>query len=69
VLEYHFGRDISDVLAMSVTEDEFFGSGARYAAAHKILTHLADVGLDLSPASRSRRCPAANGSGARWPPT
>jgi excinuclease UvrABC ATPase subunit len=48
VLEYHFGgRDISEVLAMSVTEaDEFFGSGAANTpAAHKILTHLADVGL------------------------
>ena len=48
VLEYHFGgRDISEVLAMSVTEaEEFFGAGeAKTPAAHKILTHLADVGL------------------------
>ncbi|MEU9374195.1 excinuclease ABC subunit UvrA [Streptomyces sp. NPDC048255] len=48
VLEYHLGgRDISEVLAMSVTEaEEFFGSGeARTPAAHKILERLADVGL------------------------
>jgi excinuclease UvrABC ATPase subunit len=48
VLEYHFGgRDISDVLAMSVTEaKEFFGAGeARTPAAHAILDRLADVGL------------------------
>ncbi|MER7350591.1 excinuclease ABC subunit UvrA [Streptomyces aurantiacus] len=48
VLEYHLGgRDISEVLAMSVTEaEEFFGEGeARTPAAHKILERLADVGL------------------------
>ena len=48
VLEYHFGgRDISEVLAMSVTEaHEFFGAGeARTPAAHTILGRLADVGL------------------------
>jgi excinuclease UvrABC ATPase subunit len=48
VLEYKFGgRDISEVLAMSVTEaEEFFGDGeARTPAAHKILDRLADVGL------------------------
>jgi excinuclease UvrABC ATPase subunit len=48
VLEYHLGgRDISEVLAMSVTEaEEFFGSGeARTPAAHAILARLADVGL------------------------
>jgi excinuclease UvrABC ATPase subunit len=48
VLEYTFGgKDISEVLAMSVTEaGEFFGAGAAATpAAHKILTHLADVGL------------------------
>ncbi|GLY76248.1 excinuclease ABC subunit A [Actinoallomurus iriomotensis] len=48
VLEYHLGgRDISEVLAMPVTEaKEFFGAGdARTPAAHKILTRLADVGL------------------------
>ncbi len=48
VLEYHFGgRDISEVLAMSVTEaQEFFGAGeARTPAAHAVLHRLADVGL------------------------
>ncbi|MFG2137654.1 ATP-binding cassette domain-containing protein [Streptomyces sp. NPDC048650] len=48
VLEYTFGgRDISEVLAMSVAEaEEFFGSGeAHTPAAHKILGRLADVGL------------------------
>ncbi|MDV5143777.1 excinuclease ABC subunit UvrA [Streptomyces sp. SBC-4] len=48
VLEYLLGgRDISEVLAMSVTEaEEFFGDGeARTPAAHKILERLADVGL------------------------
>ena len=48
VLEYQLGgRDISEVLAMSVTEaEEFFGDGeARTPAAHKILERLADVGL------------------------
>ncbi|MFE1962477.1 ATP-binding cassette domain-containing protein [Streptomyces sp. NPDC059479] len=48
VLDYHLGgRDISEVLAMSVTEaEEFFGAGeARTPAAHAILTRLADVGL------------------------
>jgi excinuclease UvrABC ATPase subunit len=48
VLEHHLGgRDISEVLAMSVTEaGEFFGdSEARTPAAHAILDRLADVGL------------------------
>ncbi|MCI3928276.1 ATP-binding cassette domain-containing protein [Streptomyces sp. AN091965] len=48
VLEYRFGgRDISEVLAMSVTEaEEFFGAGeARTPAAHKVLERLVDVGL------------------------
>jgi excinuclease UvrABC ATPase subunit len=48
VLEYKFGgKDISEVLAMSVTEAEvFFGDGeARTPAAHKILDRLVDVGL------------------------
>ncbi|MEU4397467.1 excinuclease ABC subunit UvrA [Micromonospora orduensis] len=48
VLEYHLGgRDISEVLAMSVSEAEkFFGAGdARTPAAHAILDRLADVGL------------------------
>jgi excinuclease UvrABC ATPase subunit len=53
VLKYHLGgRDISEVLAMSVTEaEEFFGAGVRRGrgaetpAAHAILDRLADVGL------------------------
>src|SRR5881628_2986219 len=48
VLEYHLGgRDISEVLAMSVTEArKFFGAGkAHTPAAHAILERLADVGL------------------------
>jgi excinuclease UvrABC ATPase subunit len=48
VLEYHLGgRDISEVLAMSVTEaEEFFGTGeAHTPAAHAIAHRLADVGL------------------------
>ncbi|MEU1392451.1 MULTISPECIES: excinuclease ABC subunit UvrA [unclassified Nonomuraea] len=48
VLEYRFGgRNISEVLAMPVTEaEEFFGAGeARTPAAHAILGRLADVGL------------------------
>ena len=48
VLEYHLGgRDISEVLAMSVDEArEFFADGeARTPAAHAILERLSDVGL------------------------
>jgi excinuclease UvrABC ATPase subunit len=48
VLDHHLGgRDISEVLAMPVTEaQEFFGAGeARTPAAHAILGRLADVGL------------------------
>ena len=48
VLEFHLGgRDISEVLAMSVAEaEEFFSAGeARIPAAHAILDRLADVGL------------------------
>ncbi|MFD0423151.1 ATP-binding cassette domain-containing protein [Streptomyces parvus] len=49
VLDYHLGgRDISEVLAMSVTEaEEFFGTSgeAPLPAAHKILDRLVDVGL------------------------
>ena len=48
VLEYRLGgRDISEVLAMSVTEAQaFFGDGAAHTpAAYRILGQLADVGL------------------------
>jgi excinuclease UvrABC ATPase subunit len=48
VLEYTLGgRDIAEVLGMSVTEaEEFFGAGeARVPAAHRILERMSDVGL------------------------
>jgi excinuclease UvrABC ATPase subunit len=48
VLEYKLaGRDISQVLAMSVTDAaEFFGAGkAHTPAAHAVLVRLGDVGL------------------------
>lgn len=48
VLEYTLGgRDIAEVLAMSVSEaEEFFAAGeAHIPAAHKILQRMADVGL------------------------
>ena len=48
VLDHHLGgRDISEVLAMSVAEAQvFFGTGkAHTPAAHAILDRLADVGL------------------------
>src|SRR5450631_3269585 len=48
VLDHHLGgRDISEVLAMSVTEaEEFFGAGdAKAPTAHKILDRLSNVGL------------------------
>ncbi|MGW3168946.1 ATP-binding cassette domain-containing protein [Streptomyces sp. NPDC001153] len=48
VLEYTFGgRDIAEVLAMSVTEaEEFFAAGeAHIPAAHRILDRMSDVGL------------------------
>jgi len=67
VLKYKLaGSDITDVLAMPVTEAEaFFGAGAAQTpAAHAILTRLVDVGLGyLSLASRSPRCRVASGSG------
>ena len=48
VLEYELGgRNIAEVLAMSVAEaEEFFGDGdARTPAAHKVLERMAEVGL------------------------
>ncbi|MGW2934146.1 ATP-binding cassette domain-containing protein [Streptomyces sp. NPDC001156] len=48
VLDFHLGgRDISEVLAMPVTEaEEFFRAGeAHTPAAHRILERLVDVGL------------------------
>ncbi len=48
VLDHHFGgKDISEVLAMPVTEaEDFFAAGkAKTPAAQKILTRLVEVGL------------------------
>ncbi len=48
VLDYHLGgRDISEVLAMSVTDArDFFAAGeSRVPAAHAVLERLHDVGL------------------------
>ncbi|MEO6279040.1 excinuclease ABC subunit UvrA [Roseateles sp.] len=46
VLEYKLaGRDISEVLAMPVTEATAFFASAKVPAAHAILERLADVGL------------------------
>ena len=73
VLDYHFGgRDISEVLAMSVTEAEaFFGAGeARTPAAHTILAPARRRRARLPqprPAAR-RRCRAASASGSSWRP-
>ena len=57
VLEYTLGgRNISEVLAMSVTEAEgFFGAGeARIPAAHAVPDRLADVGAQLDAAITPR---------------
>ena len=75
VLDYHLGgRDISEVLAMPVTEaEEFFLQGRRGAHGRPRMpssTGSPTSGSATSPsASRSRRCPAASGSGSSWPPT
>ncbi len=47
VLQYHFGgKDISEVLAMPVSEAvEFFAGAGKLPAAHKIVVRLEDVGL------------------------
>ncbi len=71
VLEYKLaGRDISEVLAMSVTEAlAFFGGGeVKTPAARTILAGWPTSGSGTSPsASRSRRSPAASGSASSWP--
>jgi excinuclease UvrABC ATPase subunit len=71
-LQYRLGagntaKDISEVLAMSVTEAaEFFGTGeARTPTAHAILDRLADAGLGAAgvrPAARRRRAEDLQGS-------
>ena len=73
VLEFHLGgRDITEVLAMSVVEAaEFFGAGeARTPAAHASSTGSPTSGSVTSVwASRSQRCPAASGRDSSWRPT
>ena len=74
VLEYTFGgKDISEVLAMSVAEAEaFFGDGeARMPgrAQDPRAARRRRARLPHASASRSRRCPAASGSGSSWPRT
>ncbi|MEI2700300.1 MAG: hypothetical protein V9E94_18950 [Microthrixaceae bacterium] len=67
VLEHTFGgRDIADVLAMSVAEAErfFAGGDTKVPAAHRVLERLDDGRTwdTCASASRSRRCPAASAS-------
>ena len=73
VLEYTLGgMNISEVLAMPVTEaTEFFSGGdAEVPAAHKILPGSpTSVSATSASASHSPRCPAASGSGSSWPRT
>ncbi len=73
VLQYRLGgRDISEVLAMSVAEaGRFFAAGqARTPAAVVILERLADVGLATFPsASHSPHSPEASDSGSSSPRT
>ena len=72
VLEYTLGgRNIAEVLAMSVTEaEEFFGDGD---ALERRLPTRSSTGSPTSgsvtstSASRSRRCPAASASDSSWP--
>ena len=72
VLEYRLGgRDISQVLAMSVTEaEQFFGKGRRATRPRTPSScGWPTSGSGTSAwASRSRRCPAASGSGSSSPP-
>jgi excinuclease UvrABC ATPase subunit len=73
VLEHRFGgRNISEVLAMSVTEArQFFGAGeAHTPAAHAILERLADVGLGyISLGQPLTTLSGGERSGSSWPPT
>jgi excinuclease UvrABC ATPase subunit len=68
VLTYKLdGKDISEVLAMSVTGAREFLAAK---AARVILHRLVDVGLGYwGSASRSPPCPGASGSGSSWPST
>ena len=74
VLEYKLGgRDISEVLAMPVTEAEAFfaaGEAKNAGGARDPRAGSPTSGSATSAsASRSPRCPAASGSGSSWPPT
>ena len=69
VLDYHLGgRDISEVLAMSVTEAK--GAGRRGATPPPTRSSTGSPtwgSATSASASRSRRCPAVSGSGSSWP--
>lgn len=73
VLEYRFGgRDISEVLAMSVDRaEEFFGAGrhARRPRTRSSSGSPTSASATSPWASRSPPSPAASGSGSSWPPT
>ena len=74
VLEYTFGgKDITEVLAMSVTEAEaFFGDGEAAHARRPPDPRPARrrrARLPHASANRCPRCPAASGSGSSWPRT
>ena len=70
VLEYEFGgKDISEVLAMSVGEAEaFFGAAMRRSRPRTRSSNVSPTsGSATSPsASRSPRSPAASASGSSW---
>ena len=74
VLEYQFGgRDISEVLAMSVTEAEAILRHRRGEDAgrprHPRPDRRCRVGLHQPRPAADRRCRAASGNGSSWPPT
>ncbi len=73
VLEYHLGgRDISQVLAMPVSEAREFSAKGRQRPRRRASS---STGSPMSGSatsasdSRSRRCRAASGSGSSWRPT
>ena len=73
VLEYDLGgRDISEVLAMPVTEAlEFVGTASAHAGRAPPSSSGSSTSASATSASASRlpRCPAASASGSSWPPT
>ena len=72
VLRYNLGgRDISEVLAMSVTEAGSSSAPARRARRPRTPSSTGSPtsgSATSASASHSRRCPAASGSGSSWPP-